>query len=528
MSKNSFLKGAVVLGVAGLIVKILGAFFRIPLGRMITGEGMGYYQTAYPIYVLLLSISTSGFPIAISKMVSERRAVGNYKGAHKVFAITLKILIVLGGITFSIVFFGANLIVNAAHNPKAYYSMLALSPALLFVPIMAAYRGYFQGRNNMTPTAVSQIIEQFARVGFGLFLAYLLMPKGLEYAAAGASFGATVGAVFGMLFVFFVYYINKPKIERELLKSEDFEEESYKDIIRTMLTIALPIIIGASVMPIMNMIDVSLVMSRLLASGYSQSQASALYGQLTGMAATLINLPQVLTMSIAMSVVPVISQAYELRDMQSVRENAALSMRLAVLLGLPAGVGLMVLSTPIMQLLYPKEPDGVGQILFVMSLGVVFLSLIQTLTGILQGLGKSQVPVMNLFIAAVFKLVFTYTLTSVASLNVKGAAIGTVVAYMIAAGLDIYWLKRLLKIKFDIKSLLIKPLITAIIMGVTAKFSHMWLVTKIGNSLATVIAILVAMLVYGVVLILIGAITREEIEKLPKGKKLSRFIPNKR
>ena len=224
MSKNSFLKGAVVLGVAGLIVKILGAFFRIPLGRLITSEGMGYYQTAYPIYVLLLSISTSGFPIAISKMVSERRAVGNYKGAHRVFTITLKILLVLGLLTFSIFFFGARIIVNALNNPNAYYSMVALAPALLFVPIMAAYRGYFQGRNNMTPTAVSQIIEQSARVGFGLILAYFLMPKGLDYAAAGGSFGATAGAIFGMAFILFVYYINKPKIEKELLKSEEFKK----------------------------------------------------------------------------------------------------------------------------------------------------------------------------------------------------------------------------------------------------------------------------------------------------------------
>ena len=528
MSKNSFLKGAVVLGVAGLIVKILGAFFRIPLGRMITSEGMGYYQTAYPIYVLLLSISTAGFPIAISKMVSERRAVGNYKGAHRVFTITLKILLVLGLLTFSVFFFGAKVIVTALNNPDAYYSMIALSPALLFVPVMAAYRGYFQGRNNMTPTAISQIIEQSARVGFGLVLAYMLMPKGLAYAAAGGSFGATAGAIFGMAFILFVYYINKPKIDKELLTSGEFEEESYKEIIKSMLTIALPIIIGASVMPIMNMIDVSMVISRLMDSGYTQSQANSLYGQLTGMAATLINLPQVITMSIAMSIVPVISQAYALKDMDSVKENANLSVRVAVLLGLPSGVGLMVLATPIMQLLYPNEPSSVGQILFFMSLGVVFLSLIQTLTGILQGLGKSQIPVMNLFIAAIFKLICTYTLTAIPSFNVKGAAIGTVLAYMIAAGLDIYWVIRLLKIKFDIKNLLIKPLITAAIMGVVAKVGHIVLLPRVGNSLATVIAIVLAMVVYLVVLILIGGITKEEIEKLPKGKTLSKFIPSKK
>lgn len=526
MSKNSFIKGAFILGIAGLIVKILGAFFRIPLGRLITSTGMGYYQTAYPIYVLLLAISTAGFPTAISKMVSEKRAIGDYRGAHRIFTVTFKILLVLGIVTFSAFFFGARPVVNMLNNPKAYYSMISLAPALLFVPIMAAFRGYFQGRNNMTPTAVSQIIEQAGRVGFGLVLAYILLPRGIEYAAAGGSFGASAGAIFGMIFVIFVYRLNKPKIDRELEKSAIFEVESYNTIIKNLLIIAVPIIIGASVLPIMNMIDVSMVISRLMASGYTQEQANSLYGQLTGMAATLINLPQVLTMSIAMSIVPVISQSYALNDMEEVRKNAKLGVRVALLLGLPAGVGLMVLATPIMQLLYPNEPSSIGQILLVMSLGVVFLSLIQTLTGVLQGLGKSQIPVMNLFIAAIFKFICTYFLTSIPSLNVKGAAISTVVAYLVAAGLDIYWIKRLLHIKFEMKDFVIKPLFTVAVMGITAKLVYMVALPGMGNSLATVTAIMIAMIVYVAVLIVTGGITREEIERLPKGKKISKYIPD--
>lgn len=529
MSKNSFVKGAFILGSAGLVVKILGAFFRIPLGRLIEGEGMGYYQTAYPIYVLLLAISTSGFPIAISKMVSERRALGDYKGAHRVFTITFRILLVLGIVTFSMFFFGANFIVGTLFkNPKAYYSMLSLAPALLFVPIMAAFRGYFQGRNNMTPTAVSQVIEQGARVGFGLVLAYILMPRGAEYAAAGGSFGATAGAIFGMIFIIFVYRLNKPKIDKELKRSEHFPEEPVNEIIKNLLIIAIPIIIGASVLPIMNMIDVSIVMRRLIASGYTQAEANTLYGQLTGMAATLINLPQVLTMSIAMSIVPIISQSLAVNDIEEARKNAKLGVRMAILLGLPAGVGLMVLATPIMQLLYPSEPASVGQILFVMSIGVVFLSLIQTLTGILQGMGKSSIPVMNLFIGAIFKFIATYTLTSIPSLNVRGAALGTVIAYIVAGVLDLYWVKRLLKIDFEVADFVVKPLITVSLMGVVAKVSHMVLVSALGNSLATVIAISLGVMVYGVTLILIGGITKEEIERLPKGKKISKFIPDRK
>ena len=521
MSKNSFLKGALILGIAGIIVKILGAFFRIPLGNIITSEGMGYYQTAYPVYVLLLTISSAGFPTAISKLVSERIAHKDHAGAFKIFKVSFVALIITGIVTSAILFFGADYIVIRLKNPKAYDAMVAISPALLFVPLMAAFRGYFQGRQEMTPTAVSQIIEQFARVILGLYLAFLFLPKGKEFAAAGASAGAAVGAVAGTLFMTVIYLKNKRKIKAQIISGAQLPQERAMTIIRKILVIAVPITIGSAIMPIMNMIDAAIVMSRLQEIGFTYSKANSLYGQLTGMAATLINLPQVLTMALAMSLVPVISHSYAIKDMNSVNRDVKIGIRVALLIGLPAAFGLASLSGPIMHMLYPKEPKSIGEILLFLSMGVIFLSLIQTLTGILQGMGKAYIPVINLGIGAIFKIVISYTLTGIPSLNVKGAAIGTIVAYAVGTILNLYYIKKKLKISFEFKDFVLKPFIAVIVMSLGSIVSYGVLSHFTGNAVSCLGAIAFGGSLYALVLLLIGGIREEEILMLPKGKKIN-------
>lgn len=533
MSKNSFVKGAFILGIAGVIVKLMGAFFRIPLWYMIGDEGMGYYHTAYPIYVLLLSISTAGFPIAISKMMAERRVVGDHRGAHKVFTTSLKFLSAMGVLTSAVVFLFAEAIVTVPGNPKAVYSMISLAPALLFVPIMATFRGYFQGRNNMTPTAVSQVIEQFFRVAAGLGLAHLLVSKGVMYGAAGASFGASVGAIFGTLFVIFVYMSNKDRIDGELKAADIFPQEKTRAILSNLLVIAVPIIIGSLVLPIMNLIDLGLVMRRLVASGYTPEAANELYGQLSGRVNTIINLPQIMTISVAVSSVPVISECFKLKDMEGVRKNARMAIRLTTLIGLPAAVGLMVLPNQIIQLLYGDSSGSAGQLLFIMAFGVYFLSLVQAFVGILQGVSRSYVPVINLMIAVVFKTICTFILTAIPGINIKGAAIGTVIAYMIAFALDLLSVRKYLRMRFSLRSFVVMPLIASVPMGIAAKLSYHLFANVIGGKLASVmggripilLAVGVGVLVYGVILIATGGVTKEELKKFPGGKRILRFLP---
>lgn len=526
MKKESFLKGAFILAIAGLLVKVLGAFFRIPLGNIITSEGMAYYSTPYPLYVMLLVISTAGFPTAISKLVAEKTACGDKKGAHRIFTIAFKTLLVIGVITSLLLFFGARIMVDVwFKNPKAFYSMRALAPALLFVSVMSAYRGYFQGMQNMKPTAISQLIEQIFRVFLGLYLAFVLLGKGKEIAAAGASFGATVGSIFGALFMIGVYYLNRGYIKNNIKKQKQaFPEEKTSSVIKEILKIAIPITIGAAVIPVMNLIDTGLVMRRLLEAGFSKTQAASLFGQLNGMAITLVNLPQVITMALSMSLVPMISQSIAMNDRQKAKDSTNMALKVSSIISFPSAIGLAVLAVPIMKLLFPKEPSSVGQTLFVLATGVVFLCTIQTLTGIFQGMGKPIIPVINLFIGAIFKIAISYSLTGIKSINVKGAALGTVVAYLVAAVLNYIMLQKEMDTKFCKKEIFIKPLIASAAMGLVAKIVYEIVAKFTSNTIGTVVAILIGMIVYTILLFVIKIITIEELEQIPKGKKIAKLL----
>lgn len=527
--KDSFLKGALILGAAGVIVKILGAFFRIPLANLIGAEGMSYYQSVYPIYTLFLTIATAGFPTAVAKLVSEKVAVGDYKGANKVFKVSHTVLFVTGIIAFGILFFGAEYIVTVIiKNPEALYSMKAIAPALLFVPAMSAYRGYFQGRREMSKYAVSQIIEQVFRVILGLSLAYFLMKtytdKGVVYGAAGAMFGATIGSVASITFLMIIYLANSRQRKLEMKASKNFRDERLSTIIKKLLVIAIPIIIGASVMPLVNLVDSVIVQRRLQEAGFTVLQAKSMFGQLTGMALTIINLPSVITTAMSLSLVPSIAEAYAIGNKAKARKDTKSAIKVTLLIVLPAAFGIASLATPIMQLLYPKEPASIGLILLTLTPCVVFLGLMQTLTGILQGMGKPMIPVIALAVGMVFKVVISYTLTGIYDINVIGSALGTVVAYFIAAMINLIYVKKAMNIKFSKKEFFIKPLITVTTMFVVVKLSYGLVSKLLGNNIATLISIVIGGTVYVIVLLGLGGIRKEEILTMPKGEKIYKIL----
>ncbi|MBF8983631.1 polysaccharide biosynthesis protein [Lutibacter sp. B2] len=527
MSSKSFLKGAAILGAAGILVKIMGAFFRIPLGIIIGSEGLGYYQSSYPIYVLLLVISTAGIPTAISKLVAERNAMGDRYGAHRVFKVSFSLLLVVGIVTSSMMFFGAGVLTRIIKNPGAYYSILAIAPALLFVPIMAAYRGYFQGLQDMVPTAISQILEQFGRTVVGLVLAMILFKQSTEYAAAGASFGAAAGAITGAMMIIYIYYKKRKNILLQINNCGKFKQESSSTIVYKILAIAIPITIGAAILPIMNMIDAALVMRRLQIIGYTIKESNQLYGQLTGMAAPLINLPQVITVALAMSLVPAISDANQRKDINGMKTTIQTGTRITMLIGLPAAVGLVTLAKPIMLLLYSnrlEEAISAASILSILGVGVIFLTLVQTFTAILQGLGKPIIPVRNLFIGALFKIAMTYFLTSIPSINVKGAALGTVTTYAVAAILNFIEVKRITKTEFSIVNFVIKPFIAVGAMAISVLYIYSSISMRLGNKMSTVIAVAVGGTIYGLMLLATGAITKDDFDMLPGGKKLVKIL----
>jgi len=527
MSKKTFLKGAVVLGVAGLIVQVMGAIFRIPLANIIGDAGMGYYQTAYPIYIFLLVFSTNGAPAAISKMTSERIAIGNRTEAHRVFRLSFILMFGLGIVASSIFFFGAAHIVELLKNPGAYYSMIAIAPALLFVPIMAVYRGYYQGLQEMEPTAVSQLVEQAVRVAVGLGLAIALIPRGVEFAAAGASFGTSVGPVAGTIVLLVLYYRRKHKLLSSFSQDTVHVRESAGRILLKLATIAVPITIGVSILPIMNIVDVSIVMRRLQETGFSAAEANALYGQLSGMAGPIINIPQALAMSIALSLVPAVAAAKSVGDDAFLRQNISLGFRTSVIIGVPCTFGLMALAGPIMNLIYPMQAESAAsgaESLFILSVGIVFLAVAQTMAGIIQGLGRPAVAVVTLLIGVAVKAVATYFLAGIPALNIQGAAIGSTLAYATVGILNFAIVKYQTKTHFDLQLSLARPLAAGLAMTAGVAAVYFVFIRIVGANLSTVLAVAAGAAIYGVTLILNRGISASEIRMLPKGEKMYRIL----
>ncbi|SHJ08402.1 putative polysaccharide biosynthesis protein [Lutispora thermophila] len=523
--KHSFIKGALILTIAGLVSKVLGAIYRIPLGQIITSEGMAYHQTAYDLYVLMLTFSSYSIPTAISKLVSERLEEGRRDEAHKIFKVAMGLLATIGLILSVTLYFNADTFTQAFKNPGSYFAVLAVSPAIFTVSISGAFRGYFQGMQNMTPSAVSQVTEQLSRVLVGFLLAYLFLPYGYMVSAAGAIFGTTVGGLVSFITLYIIYRKDRPRIMVELNQFKGKKTEPVVSIIGRIIKFALPIMIGGSIMPIMNLLDTFIVMDRLQAAGFNQVTATKLFGQLKGIATSFVNVPQVFTISLAASLVPSISESMVRKDLEVVRRKSKLALKMSLLLGLPAAMGLFILAGPIMQMFYPNETESLGLALRFVSPAVIFLTLVQTMTGILQGMGKERIPVVNMVIGASAKAVISYVLTSMPVLNINGAALGTVLGYAVAAVLNYRALVKYQKKSLNIISISVKPAIATAVMTVSAYYSHKLFYGFTGrNSIAALLGIFIGVVVYGVVIILIKGVTKEELDSAPGGQKLSKML----
>ena len=525
-NKHSFVKGALILTIAGIISKVLGAIYRIPLGQIITSEGLAYHQTAYDLYILMLTFSSYAIPTAISKLVSERLEVGRNDEAHKIFRVAMALLAVIGLALSVILFFNAEAFSQAFKNPGSYLAVLAVSPAIFTVSISGAFRGYFQGMQNMAPSAVSQVTEQISRVLVGFLLAYMLLPKGYMASAAGAIFGTTIGGLVSFFTLYIIYAKKKRAIKAELARFKGRGTESTGSIINRIIKFSLPIMIGGSIMPIMSLLDTFIVMDRLQAAGFDQMVATKLFGQLK--ATSFINLPQVFTISLAASLVPSISESMAKNDMDSVRRKSRLALKMSLILGLPAAMGLFILAGPIMRMFYPNEGASLGIALMYVSPAVIFLTLVQTMTGILQGMGKEKIPVTNMVAGASVKAVVSYVLTSMPALNINGAAIGTVLGYAVATVLNLNALRKYQKKGLGIISITAKPAIASIAMTLVAYFSYKLLHASIESKyVPTLVSISLAALAYVIVLVVIRGITEEELDTAPGGKKLARMLKKK-
>lgn len=514
------MKGATILVIAGIVSKIFGAIFRIPLTNMIGAEGQAYYSAAYAVYNLLFVIATAGFPVAISRMVSSRIAEGDFLNAHKSYKLAMKVSWALGIISFIVMFFGAGAIASAYKNPGAEASMKAISVALLFTPVVASMRGYYQGRQNMKPTGITEVIEQMMRVAVGLTLAYMFYKTNLQYAAAGATFGASAGIIAALVAMAVIYARDKEP-RSKLLEGSVVKAETDKKRLKELFAFLIPITIGASVMPIMFNIDAGIIVRRLLATGWDPVMAKKLYGLMGGFCDPIINLPNIFIDAICISLMPAVTTAFTLNNKKDMDDHIKTGLKTMMIITYPCAIGLIVLAKPILTMLYYRKYDEAllaVPALQILALSIITLSIMRTLQSCLQGIGKMMLPVYNLFIGAIVKAVSSYILLGIPAVNINGAAIGSVLAYVTAGILNFRALKKYTNVSLDMKSIFFRPLAAALIMGAAAIVSYklLFLITS-SNAVSTLVSVMFAAAIYFVSAFLTGAVTKDEIELIPKG-----------
>lgn len=517
MSKDKFLQGAMILTLAGLMVKVIGSVNRILLSRLLGGEGIGLYQIAYPIYLLILAVSAAGIPTAISIMVSELLAKGDQRNVRRVFKISLRLMAAVGFVLAVALFLTASWLVNFGiiQDGRAYYAIIALIPAVFFATILASFRGFFQGHQLMTPPACSQIIEQFVRVFTMIVLAYLLLPYGLEYAAAGAAFGAVPGSITGIL-VLGYFYRKYRYLWQTNGQATFFPIESTGTIVKRLLYLALPVSLANVLVPVSNIVDMLLVPNRLAAHGIAVEHATALYGYLTGMAQPLIMMATIPTLSLAASLVPAIREAFTLEDMSSVKQKACMAMKLCCLITVPAAVGMSAFAGQISLLLYGTIKAATA----IMHSGpaICLLGMQQITAGILQGMKQINGPMKNMFVGVLVKIIAVYFFTT-GTWQIAGAAWATNINFGLTAILNIYLLHRF-SICFAWREIA-RIVFASCLMATLGKLAYTFLVAHLSLTWANVIVLILAAGIYVALLPLLKIITREELKQLPV---IKRFV----
>lgn len=512
-SNNKFLKGTLILTVSSIVVKVIGSLNWIILSRVLSGEGIGLYQMGFPIYLMAITLSSAGIPVAISIITAEKLAQKDFLGAKRVFNVSLRLLFVTGLVFASALFFGAHWLIDNhwIRDSRAYYSIIALAPAVFFVTFLASFRGYLQGWQIMTPTAASEIVEQLMRVVTMIVFANMFMPHGLAYAAGGASMGAGVGAFCALLVLMWFYGRLKQKLKADLQQQNPLAtRESARAIISRLLRLALPVSMSSLMLPVVANLDLLIVPQRLEAAGFHISQATEFFGYLTGMAVPLINLATIFTASMTISLVPAISESRALNDVFGIRAKTRTAFRVALIITCPCFVGMYFLAEKIAALIY--NAPGAADAIQTMSVGILLLGLHQISTGILQGLGRTSIPVINMILAAAVKVFLSWTLTAIPTLGIKGAAMATVVDFGLAAVLNMIFIYKYTGFALSFSGVF-KPAVSAAAMG-AAVYGVITLAVSWG-AWAILAAIAVAVPVYGGVLLAVGGMGKDDLESLP-------------
>ena len=517
---DRFMKGTLILTAAGLMVKILGSVNRILLSRLLGGEGIGLYQISYPLFLILVALSSAGIPAAVSILVSRRAALEDRAGARRILWTSVTLMGIMG-LLFAMLAWQLVPWLMESHivkDSRARYAMLALVPAIgLSIPI-TCFRGYFQGFQEMVPTGASQIMEQFTRVVCMLAFAWLFLPRGLEYGAAGASLGTLPGAVTCLaLLLWFYYRQQKTWRQKPLLAVAAEPAPSAITIARQLAALALPVTCANLMVPVVSGIEIILVPDRLLAAGFTVAASTTALGYLSGMAMPLVNMGTIPTNSLAQSVVPAVAEAKTLGQAATIRQQTARALRFFLLLNLPAAVGVYVLGTPISRLLYGTI--HAGPVITALAPAILFLGLHQVTTALLQGLGHTRVPMLNMLLSLVVKVGLLWVLTAEPEINIQGAAWATDANLALAGMANLLYLSRHYAIRYPVRSLL-RLVLASGIMGIVVAAAHSFL-GSLGLPFVPLTLGLVVLggILYLACLILTGELRKEDWQALKKRKK---------
>ena len=526
--KEGFMQGVITLMFSQVLIKILGLVYTLYLtNRQGFGDkGNGICASGYQIYALLLTISSIGVPSAISKLVSERVAVGDNKGAHRIFKIAFATFAVIGLVGSLLLFFGANVIANQwLQIPDAEMTLVALSPAIFFVTVASVMRGYFNGRQKISVGAKSQTLEQVFKTLLTIIVVEvvaILSNVSTEWMAAGANLATTLATFLGFSYLFLYYRSERKEVATEIKNTVNYKYERVSTIIKRILLVSIPITLTAIMSSINKNVD-SFTVVRDLRAFMPEDQATALYGILGGKVDTLTSLPLAINVAFATALVPAISAAKAKGDNKTITEKTSFSLLISMLIGLPCTVGMFIFAQPILNLLFPNANDG-ALILQISALTIIFTILDQTINGALQGFGKLIIPTISLATGVFVKFIFNITLIKIPSIGVYGAAWGSVACHLVAFCIVFTMLRKNIKLNLTFSKFVIKPVIATAIMGICSYFIYLALKGIIIERLATIIALFVAVVIYTLSIVVLKIFTKDEFKMMPAGDKIIKFL----
>ena len=522
--KQSFLHGAALLAAATAIVKIIGAFYKIPLNAIIGEQGFSYFYTAYEIYSVLLLISTAGLPVAVSRLISQANSLGHYNQVRQVYRTARNIFLVLGLISSLLMTLFCRQLANFMEQPDAWFAIGCLGPCALLVCLLSAYRGFFQGQGNMIPTSVSEVLEAFFKLVIGVATAIVLLKvtRDVSFAAGGAILGVTCSCLISAF-----YLSSKFHKAYSVLPVTRETPRPTASTAKALLSIAVPITIGSAGLQLLSVLEAKLYMGQLLALGNTQEQADTMKG-IYNMTQTIFNMPCAFIPAITMSIIPAITSHITLMNDKAVCATEESAARITGLISMPCAVGLFILGEPVTALIGGYEGEKLvlaGQLMALMGVGVFFYSIVQLTNAVMQAHGHASIPVVNMLLAGVMRLIIVYLLTGNPSIQLLGAPIGAALCYLCIGILNLIAMRKVIPQKPAITKNLLRPLIPSVVMGIAAL--AVWLGLKQATDsrlFLCAIPVMVGVAIYAFLAIKLKAITKEDCLLLPKGDKIAKIL----